>query len=222
MSILVLTNTGRVLDLYPLGFLQEAAQKLGAVFYSLVRWEFEINGETPETLAQNTRVGSMLPFRKPGYAGLVGDWSLLKIPDNSLVDAVDRPCVASWHICADGSVKMSRAEIIASSSSNDQAKIRAVVLCTVEPELRERLGSEVPGTRELSGTTPDLTSFLRVLAGKDRMYAVNLYSDGPYQAGIVLLGMDTEPSTTQYLVKVGTFEAFINPPDETPVDWVIL
>lgn len=210
------------MDLYPLGFLQEAARKIGAVFFSLARWEFEIDGETPQVLVQNTRVGSMLPFRKPGYAGLVGDWSLLKIPDISVVDAVDRPCVASWHICADGSVKMPfSVEIVASSAASDQREIPAVVACTVDPELRERLDSEVPGTKG-QGTTPDLAKFLQVLAGKDRMFAVNLYSDGPYQAGIVLLGMDTDPSTTQYFVKVGTFEAFVEPPDETCVDWVIL
>lgn len=170
------------------------------------------------TRRYDSRLGTMLPFRKPGsyQSWMAGD--LLEFPHT---DMVDHPSVSSWHICKDGSVRILKAGILLSSaqSAGEMDKINANVYCS--EVLRKRLMSEFQGTE--GNTDLDLAAALRVLAGNDRAYAVTLYTEGISHYGVILLGFDCGETSTQYFVKLGIYSTVeVVTPETSDVNWVVL
>lgn len=209
-----------MLDLYPLGFLQDAAHKIGAVFYHVPKHGVELNETIRSLLKEKLSLGSMLPFRTPNNS--IRNWVQDSVLEITHIDIVDHPSVSSWHICGDGSVRVLSAGIVATSGDGDKKKpMPAFIAWTIPDELRYRLMSEIKGSS--TTYTTDLQLSLQMVAGPDRLFAVSLYANGLTQCGIILFGLGFGESDTQFLVKIGTFDTMhAEVPRPAAVNWVIL
>lgn len=224
-----------VLDMYPLGFLQEASRKIGAAFYYPQWTRLQLNGKRRQVLKQRTALGSLLPFETAGRGPETGQFPAAN-------DTTDHPAVSSWHIRADGSVRILRAPIIADSRHGDGHTQQPSMM--MKADVRWSMQGDLERDDALSGTTPerhgsmqDLGAVLETIAGSGGCaYAVVLCAEasaGLY-FGILLFELDDGEPRTRYLIKVGTFTlwwwavdssfswAFNGMPEETKVDWVVL
>lgn len=229
-----------VLNSYPLGFLQEAARKIGATLYHTVSHREDLhedmiremimersklgtqvrdrNMRDAFTRRHDSRLGTMLPFRKPGS---VRSW----VPGSSIefphTDMHDHQSVSSWHICGDGSVRILKAGILLSSSQSHGRTERIVSNVYCSEEFRTRLKSEMD---ESDGQTDlDLLVALQVLARDGVAHAVTLYTEHIAHYGVILFGPRAIESTTQYYVKLGIYYTVeVQTPQTSVVDWIVL
>lgn len=234
-------QTFSVLDSYPLGFLQEAAAKIGATFYQTIRSKKDID-KSAELLIDPRKLnaqiqsedvsdafkrylgpnlGTMLPFQTQGLAM---SWVTHNMPKMFRTDVVDHPSVAGWHICGDGSVRIREAGVYLSSQSGKKLGTIAGHIYPQELVLSLRPRLKVFN----SDNVCDIDIALKILAGEGQVYAVTLYTEQIMNSGIIIWGPRQNPSTTQVFVKIGVYES--GAPDDvlptmtetTNVDWIIL
>jgi hypothetical protein len=196
-----------VLETYPLAFVQEAARKLGAVFYDFPsararKVPGEWNARKPPV------VGSMLPLMadKGLYSGYAG------APEHSKLNPTDHPSVQTWTIKVDGSLRIRRAGIVTAKGNRQNRKYVASILIVHEDERFNPIPREV-----------DLDEWIQTLSNGQCAYAVSLYEDANYQHGIILQGSKDLLSSKYWLVKTGVF--FSHNQKTAPaeqVDWEVL
>lgn len=119
-------------------------------------------------------------------------------------------------------MKALSAGIIATSRDSDAEKpIATFMAWSILDEFRRKLRSEIKGSD--TTYTPNLQLSLRIVAGQDVLLAVSLYTDGLRQFGIILLGLGSDDSDSQSLIKIGTFDTIHSElPESSVVNWVIL
>jgi hypothetical protein len=177
-------------DQYPLSFVREAAEKIGADFYASSPAEGEllemlvlslVIGEGPRKA-----VGSMLPFtssllsRIPRLAeGITGD---------------DHPTVSTWKILPDGSVEISEVGI-ASYTGQRRSTNRNLTCILMAPDLGDP-ASLMIGTR--SGM--DLDVWVDSFIPMTQNFAVCLHHGAGIVDGVLL-----KQVSSKELVKVGTY-----------------
>ena len=191
------TKEDLVLNCYPIAFVHEAAAKLGGSFYitggGMVKSSDEVDSLSPLTK------GSMLPF-----SARCGWFAKLKEPPNSHGIFEDHPAVKTWNIKQDGSVKIQKVGILASTErpKNDESWLRVFYF-----------GDEP--TRFID--------WVNNLPKSMCLYAVSVLKYLGCQWGLFLQGYP-KPwySSTQCLVKVGIFATVdLDFPPTTDVRWLI-
>ena len=191
-----------VLENFPLAFVREAASKLGASFYESVTRPQEI----PEYhgMFNNSQRGSMMPFSATNgwYSRING------MPIQHRSDPQDHPAVKMWTIKQNGSVEIKQAGIVASTGTSNSQDGSPMLLDIRKPEFKL---FECP-----------FGDWAKTLPSGTCAYAVSLLQDSQLQHGLILRGPREMLSSTQRLVKVGTF---ILPwsalPPTTTVDWIV-
>jgi len=167
-----------VLDTYPLPFLKEVRDVLGASFFSsnytyCSFWDVFERGDEGDLVAKVT--GTLFPFTPLG----LGDPRLVFASESSSWQ--DHPSVKSWKIMGDGRVKMPRAGILASwDDPVDSEEIIATVMGPgLDPEADQK-------TLETLGQV-NLRQWLRSLFPTVRKHAVSLWQ-GPngWSQGFIL------------------------------------
>lgn len=209
---------------YPADFIREAFSKFGAAFFEPMPGDIEISAETSEAIEARRVLGSMMPFTR-GMFGISRLWGSY---DHLRVDPCEHPAVKSWTISADGSVRITRAGLVASSNSAPGFGLRSTT-----PRLHADL--EVSTSHVLVRDTEDFVGTLRELAGDHgRIYAVCLFEDCRHPYGVLLFGLGPQPEhETDYLVRVGNFgipSQLLNTEIEgddklvrdVHVDWIVL
>jgi hypothetical protein len=121
-------------------------------------------------LLRNQSIGTMLPFK--GEHGWNDELApLAPVVDYCHTEIVDHEAVKGWRLRADGSVRISCAGILATS-------------CT-------QMDREIPAVLQWDGSSQyiqvlDFWTQLNKMAGKHIIYAVALYKDRQMQHGILL------------------------------------
>lgn len=220
IASLITKSLIRVLDLYPLGFLQDAVHKIGAIFYHVPKHGVEVNEATRSSLERHSSLGSMIPFRTPNSPNR--NWVQDSVLETSHMDLVDHLSVSSWHICGDGSVRILSAGILATSADSEEKEpVSMFMAWSIPDELRHSLMSEIKGSS--TTYTPYLQLSLQKVAGRDRLFAVSLFTSGLRQCGIILFQLGSGNADAQHLVKIGTFDTIhVEVPESTSVNWVVL
>lgn len=202
-----------VMGLYPLSFVKEAALKLGAHFYCTVK-----SAPSAAVFIRNAitgkGIGSMLPFSPGFFRGSV------QMMNNETHTAEHFPDVSAWQVQRDGSVKVSRAGIVAASSrfSVHNRQERA-------SNGREIQAWVIDCHRERSSMTQiDLSSWLNRQSKLYQWYAVALCRDSLMQSGIILKSAPYRmPNKALHLVKTGYFRTIFREfPVSECVNWTIL
>lgn len=207
-----------VLNVYPLAFVREAAMKLGAIFYSGLteNSRFAANRSTAISGTVDDYVGSgtMLPFSDiTGFDAFVDFFS----NDLNVGLVTDHSSVKGWKIDADGSVRLTSAGIMASSSDAKSDKPGRFVVhwidttgSTKESESSDLFGDHrwIANKHEESGADlPTLLCSIAAATGPGRIiYAVALFTDISNIRGILLSRWVNEvPGKIGFLIKIGTF-----------------
>lgn len=204
-----------VLGIYPVEFLNEAAQKFGAIFYENSSSKGHVGLGMETVFAKEDLVGTLLPFsRAQGWScGGPRGYELQSI------DMQDHSAVSSWKIYQDGTVKVPFAGVAISSEERllsrkiDGYLSWAVIISTTPKEIG----------RGMSCHTNDMQKKLCELAGDSPIFAVALYEECHYQHGILLQKLPYAIHGMDYLVKVGNYftdELMMPPSRET--NWVVL
>lgn len=203
-----------VFEQYPLEFLREAHEKIGALFFSSTSRFSGTLSQFQRYIVDVGLPGTMLPFRSQAS----------KSASNSSggdAGVEDHPTVAQWLINGDGSVRMSRASILAAwpPRPGQRPVIDSIVMAT-QPD-----GEDVD-------YTGDLVEWLGSFRPHAEKFAIRLYKyyvDKFY--GLILERVYNGREVTN-LVKIGTFT--INGDDENlrdegthfryseDVDWAVL
>jgi hypothetical protein len=173
-----------VLDAYPLKFVKEAAQKIGATFYS------SLGALKPGDL-ECQEFGSMLPFSKPLTGSIKTDPGF---DHNWYSDVINHPAVDEWEIMTNGSVKIRRAGILCSSGNPRGLSVEArlFILSQATP----------PGP--IAQFHENLDHWIsKVSEGRVRI-AVSLCKVQDVNSGIILEGY--EKSGSLDLVKIGCYD----------------
>lgn len=181
---------GGSLDQYPLSFVREAAEKIGANFYASSPSEGNLLEMLVLSLVIGDRprkaVGSMLPFtsgllsRAPNFAeGLTGG---------------DHPAVSTWMILSDGSVEMSEVGIV-SYTGQDRSMNRNLTCTLIAPDLASPASLIVDKQIGM-----DLDVWVDSFIPTTRNFAICLHHGLGIVDGILL----KQVSPTE-LVKVGTY-----------------
>lgn len=203
-----------VFEQYPLEFVREAHEKIGALlFNSDIQFSYTLS-QSQEYIVAVGLPGTMLPFRsqasKSSSSSSGGD-----------AGVEDHPTVAQWLINGDGSVRMSRASILATwpPRAGQRPMIDSIVIAT-------------QSDGEGISYTGDLVEWLGSFRPHAEKFAVRLYKyyvDKFY--GLILERVYNGREATN-LVKIGTFT--INGDDKDlrdegvhfgcseDVDWVVL
>jgi len=204
---------GGSLDQYPLSFVREAAEKIGADFYE----SSPAGGELLEMLVLSLvigegprkAVGSMLPFtsgllsKAPNLAeGITGD---------------GHPAVFAWKILPDGSVEMSEVGIV-SWTGQDRSTNRKLTCTLMAPDLEDPISLMVDQQNGM-----DLDVWVDSFIPTTRNFAVCLHHGLGVVDGVLL-----KQVSPRELVKVGTYlitkenayQTLI--PTTCKVDWRIL
>jgi hypothetical protein len=178
------------LDQYPVSFVREAAEKIGAEFYATCLGQ----GELVEALVlsftirkkRRKAMGSMLPFtssllsRSPSLAqGLTGD---------------DHPSVSSWVILPDGSVEISEVGIVSYTGQHRSAN-RNLTCNLVAPGL-----GDPPSLLVDTHTRVDLDMWVDSFIPTTSNFAVCLHHGPGIVDGILL-----KKVSSQELIKVGSY-----------------
>jgi hypothetical protein len=112
---------------YPLDFVEESRQKLGALFFSAVnitRFSKKMYHVDSQNRISDTRIrATMMPFSSFSKS------QRLSIVDHHLA-TVDHPAVQSWEVRGDGSVKIRRAGVLASWPSRNPSNIKVIIKAT--------------------------------------------------------------------------------------------
>lgn len=192
-----------VLNCYPLKFVKEAAEKLGASFYLSVSANSEL--PTHHNNFSRSNGGSMMPFSATSgwFSHIVG------MPLQQAYAPDDHRAIKSWSINGDGSVVIKRAGIVASSKDPKSPG---------EPEMTIHFMRRGYPNPQISRFGDWSQTFAKDIT----TYAVSLSRDSGQQYGVMLQGRRKLPFTAQRLVKVGTF---FTPQTALPVtvdvDWIV-
>ncbi|KAL9064114.1 MAG: hypothetical protein Q9161_009085 [Pseudevernia consocians] len=191
-----------VLGMYPLAFVQEAARKIGGLFYCMCK-------STPHSppfftgTFKNRSTGSMLPFSIPGNSP-----SVVAMASEGR-HTEDHPTIQSWCIKNNGNVKIMSAGILASSESSSVSQVRAWVAMT-------------------DGRTSDfgeeeLSPWLHQQSKRHLWFAIAAFRDSTTLNGLILKGKRMKPSHRVHLINVGYFQTADRefPPAQN-VNWIIL
>jgi heterokaryon incompatibility protein (HET) len=199
-----------VFDMYPLGFLAETAQKLGALFWDTGS---DLPREGPVTDIESMRQASMLPVsQKPGFLGRV-----LSTPSQGFIYYDDHPSVATWQINGNGSVSIGLAAVIVRTGvAPSEEKMRGRIVCSDE-DFNEVFADDHGKVDDLRGALEDL------VVSRDRpILGVMLYKVGSDLHGILLEELARKGSKT-YLIKIGWFRAYeAAVPEADEVDWEVI
>lgn len=173
-----------VLGCYPLAFVREAASKLGASFYTSISWRQKL--PKPDHIYDLEFYGSMMPFSaQVGWlARIVG------VPAHIELACEDHPSVALWKIDINGSVRIKRAGIFASSTNLNAVELWMTIYIM-------RRGSEA--------VTCDFYKWVSELPEDQCIYAISLLRDSNYHHGLILQGYKKAWLMTQRLVRVGIY-----------------
>jgi hypothetical protein len=104
-----ITNTAKgpkndlIREAYSHGFIQEAAQRIGAQFYNFISGKIE----DVDAFVANPVFGTMMPFSKP-----LDNQHEMEATEEFLPIVTEHPAVSSWKINAKGQVKITRAGIL--------------------------------------------------------------------------------------------------------------
>lgn len=207
-----------VFSLYPLAFLQEAAAKIGAVFYDTrasnslgdVTWKHIF-------LSRKDSLGSILPIStKLGYfSEVVGSF-----PHN-FIDRHDHEAVSTWNIRQDGSVSISLVGLAAISNESHWSEPVGGILSwkISKPQERESLHEVLLRTRY----SYDWRETLREIAGLNTIVAVALYEDVGHQHGLLLQKLPYSWFGKEYFVSCGNYVSMNNSrPLSQKVNWKVL
>lgn len=198
-----------VFDMYPLGFLEETARKLGGFFWDT---DHDLPREGPETGddVDAMRQASMLPVSsRPGFLGRV-----LGTPAQGFMSYEDHPSVATWRINGDGGVTIGSAAVLLRTGTTN-SKMEGRISCA-DKTFRSALTPTF-------GKVDDLAKALKgmVIASR-RICGVALYKAGRDIHGILLEELARRGSRT-YLVKIGSFRVWDVPiPEAETVDWEVV
>jgi hypothetical protein len=219
-------NRNMVLGTYPLEFLRAAANRIGASFFNAV---IVRSSSTDELLQKPSIRGSLLPFRPMERSGaearFISKWGF---------EEEDHPSVKSWVIQADGSVRVSSAGILASSTNESKPAIPLCEICLAYPlDMRFKAKRPLQNDRlqivdiqEWSNTWLPISNNYAVALTRSRVPNRNGYCI----RGILLKQVvGPDPGV---LVKVGVFTttslysrghpSSATEPDPEPVDWTVL
>lgn len=193
-----------VLNCYPLNFVKEAAEKIGASFYLSVSTNPEL--PTHHDVGSRSLNGSMMPFSTTSgwFSRIVG------MPLQFAYAPHDHPAIKSWSINRNGSVIIKRAGIVASSKDPTSPE---------DPEMTIHFMKRGYPNPQISRFGDWSKTFAKDVV----TYAVSLSRDSGRQNGVILQGIRNFWFSARRLVKVGTF---ITPQTELPVtvdvDWIVL
>lgn len=222
---------------YPVAFLQEAATKLGAVFYfhtstSLARAggrqrqmrslrRFVSPAGQDKRKRSGNACGDLLPVSQIRGRGN----ALLPSFEQFFIDRRDHASVVTWEINENGSVTLPEAGIVASSSSSSGEDIPLEKIAGQVRFIADEVNAYGRFVRHISKTT-DLQQSLRDLRrGAREIYAVALFEDLGIVRGILLELCDVSYGVfgRDYLRKIGEFRAVeTSLPPTSPVDWTVL
>lgn len=179
---------------YPADFIREAFSKFGAAFFEPMPGDISISVETCEAIEARTVLGSMMPFTR-GEFGLSRIWGSY---DHLRIDPCEHPSVKSWTIHADGTVRITRAGLVASSHSAPGFGPSSGI---------PRLHADLEVSSSPVTDTEDFVGTLQELAGeRGRIYAVCLFEDCSRPYGVLLFGLGPQAEhETDYLVRIGNF-----------------
>lgn len=220
---------------YPVAFLQEAAAKLGAIFYfhassslsrvgGRQRQMRSLRRFTPAGKAENKRKrsgnssGDLLPVSQIRGRGN----GLLPSFEQSFVDKEDHCSVATWTINENGSVTLPEVGIVASSSSKlaSSVKIAGQIRYIMdEVNIYGRFVRQIAKTLDLQQSLKDLRQ------GARQIHAVALFRDLSIVRGVLLELCDVSYDVLgrHCFKKIGEFRAVETPlPPTTKVDWTVL
>lgn len=200
---------GLVLGAYPLPFVQEVVQKVGAAFF------LTISSVRVDWWEQKSPIGTMLPFAPPNSTRVRNDYNLQPIPSFSR----DHPSLSTWEIQIDGAVKISKAAVLASKFEPDGDEAAIVVDVTRSRDDEDR------------GVIKNV--FLRMyVKGAKFQFAVVLAESPVGRVGLLLsqVGDDevTDPHAHLKLYKSALFAqsydqaGFNTAPVLTDVDWLVI
>lgn len=213
-----------VLDMYPLGFVREAARKFGSEFYNVYPSNVHLD-DAPVAVLERNALGTMLPFKRLTSEDVSGTEQSFPLTANYnfYEKGVDHVSVPTWWVRADGSVRITRAGIALSSesiSTNMIDKIAAYVGWAISGGVKEGFDPDATITEDLGA------QMSIVAADCGRVLAVVLSSRGGLLDGVFLYGLKGESSGPQYFIKIGNF-FMKNHTDpitihDTVVDWIVL
>ena len=193
------TENELVLDLYPLSFLKETAQVVGAHFFHSIHIR---NRKDNDMLEEPLCRGSLLPF-SPNTPSSEQVAMKIFLPRWHRKEA-DHPSVKSWKIAADGSVEIFQAAILAPYSLRNRQPIHATITLAYAINTAFHKG---PGSTGLLGDrsqTVDLRSWEQNWLRPTTNYAVALmncwFLEEVYVQGVLL--KEISPGI---LMKVGIF-----------------
>ncbi len=165
--------------MYPLAFVREAAQKIGAPFYMTTDdapspWAF------PNITDSRPPVGSMLPFQRFDKS----ETSLRPTTTHSCnLPITDHPTVSSWVIEKDGSLLIRQASILASSTGQCNVDESTVVNLAFQHGMLYRKSGEVVLSTWIKQQSPLYNTHLICLS---RDFLIN--------KGVILQGLKSPES----------------------------
>ncbi|RDW87892.1 hypothetical protein BP5796_03586 [Coleophoma crateriformis] len=207
-------------DKYPLDFVKEVRQKLGALFFTantVTRFSKKMYQIDSQNRISDTSVrATMMPF-----TSFARSQRLSAVDSVAIVD--DHPAVRTWEVREDGSVKIHLAGVLASWPGTEPTKIKAMIKAT-PAGFSERQSI----IREY-----DLADWLRSFRPNAEKHAICLLrNSGTICYGILLERIYLESGKTTFL-NVGNFWFDYKPtlgddnsvypfPDSREVDWEII
>ena len=206
-------------DMYPAEFLNEAARKIGAVFFATVTSNLLSLEDAVSTadgkwipIDSSRGVGSMLPFTKTS--------TVVVSQQHHAWDWYGHPSVSSWVIDKDGKIHIRRAGVLGASHDDD------VIGSDCSVSNSEVLAAiHVPGIFSTTLQKPvNLSHWLSTFwaAEESPNFAVSIMQQTKrMQWGLILKAI----GRTHTLVKIGTFLTASLKVEDVPttiVDWVVL
>lgn len=222
----------KVLGLYDLEFVREAARKFGAGFYFGEVWDISrLAGNDGNDTSNERNIGSMLPFSafvRLGESAARGEGGML---DPARLRK-DHPAVAGWEVRPNGAVRISVAGILASSAEEypvSSLKMSAMTWwATKDPR-------QPPVTSDFERSLRDMARCGDKDQPPDSIYAVSLFTDFQWQYGIILQSPHCEADRVRprRFVKIGKYvlhsirtgqnvHDIQTMPKATVVDWLVV
>ena len=187
-----------VLGLYPLRFLQETAELVGARFYNFIVVRDRVGHDlTTDTLVS----GSLLPFSTHSNQESVSEEIFLP---RSQLDEGDHPSVKLWAVEADGSVSIPKAAILTPTSDQEVMPLIASVTLAYPTQFGLFQTHEPAGQPGDRNRSIDLREWERSWLPTSKDFAVALmnatFLDRDYVRGVLL-----KETSDVALIKVGVF-----------------
>jgi len=204
-------EVGLVLERFPLPFLAEVKQRLGAMFFSSYSTDSEsfdaarrLDIDSPSTIKG---IGSILPFGTNSQ--------IIKFRSRRQnLDVCDHPSIACWEVLPDGSVDVKEAGItIRSGEEDDMRSIPARVLMPLSQSESEKMTFH---------ETKDLYQWMKLYCPMRNMVAVCLFYSPRLNEGVLLeeigVGAGTFLKAGNYFVESEACKV----PESANVFWRIL